>query len=81
MKRKRVKLNVRSAHYHKQSIYQGSNREVRSNILRRLLTKSPLSIERIIEEVHGNPMQIKKIVESLQNEGFLIVDKNIVSIV
>jgi A/G-specific adenine glycosylase len=80
MLKRRVKLNERSAHFHQQSVFKGSNREMRSNILRRLLLESPLSMEKLIEEIQGNSTQIKSNVEQLWKEGFLSVNSNMISI-
>lgn len=80
MLKKRVNLNERSAHFHQQSVFEGSNREMRSNILRSLLLESPISIEKLIEEMQGNPTQIKSNVEQLSKEGFLSVNSNMICI-
>ena len=80
MLKKRVKLNEKSAHYYKQSVFEGSNREMRSNILRTLLGKSPLSMEELIVELKSGPARVRKNVEQLQREGFLILDEDTISI-
>ncbi|HEY50034.1 MAG TPA: A/G-specific adenine glycosylase [Dehalococcoidia bacterium] len=80
MLKKRMKLSERSAHYTKQSVFKGSNREMRGRILRTLLVSSPMAEGKLIEEVQGSPAQIKRNIELLQKEGFLAVTRNMVSI-
>jgi A/G-specific adenine glycosylase len=64
--------NRRSAHYSRQSPFNGSNREVRSRILRTLLAASPLSVG----ELHGalglSPDRVQTALEQLLAEGFVV---------
>lgn len=63
--------NKRSAHYRKQSPFQGSNRQVRGIIVRLLLRKPDITESEIICELKSDPEKIKENLSVLQNEGFV----------
>jgi len=71
LKRKTENPNKRSAHYRKQSPFQGSNRQVRGTILRLLLRKPDITESDIICELKSDPEKIKENLSILQKEGFL----------
>lgn len=71
LKRKTENPNKRSAHYRKQSPFQGSNRQVRGMILRLLLRKPDITELEIIRELKSDPEKIKENLSALQNEGFV----------
>ena len=71
LKRKTANPNKRSAHYRKQSPFQGSNRQVRGMILRLLLRKPDITESEIICELSSDPEKIKENLSVLQNEGFV----------
>jgi len=71
LKRRNENPNKRSAHYRKQSPFQGSNRQVRGMILRLLLMKPDITESEIICELKSNPEKIKENLSVLQNEGFV----------
>lgn len=62
--------NRRSAHYSKQSPFNGSNRQVRGMILKMLL-KSPLSLEVLGESIPRDKAIAEKIITDLIREGFV----------
>lgn len=64
--------NKRSAHYRKQSPFQGSNRQVRGMILALLLRKPDITESTIINELKSNPEVIKENLSVLQNEGLVL---------
>ena len=72
LKKKTENPNKRSAHYRKQSPFQGSNRQLRGMILRLLLRKPAISESEIIGELKSNPEKIKENLSALQNEGFVL---------
>lgn len=71
LKKTHPELNKRSAHYKKQSKFEGSNRELRGRILKMLLKQQPLSEEKIINKLQKKPEKTKKILEILMKEGFI----------
>ena len=64
--------NRRSAHYARQSAFNGSNREVRSLILKTLLTESAHSLKELAGIVGKNPARTKTALDQLLAEGFVI---------
>jgi A/G-specific adenine glycosylase len=63
--------NRRSAHYQKQSPFQGSNRQVRGMILKLLVKQPDITAKGIITELKGDPERIRKNLDTLQKEGFI----------
>ena len=72
LKTKTENPNKRSAHYRKQSPFQGSNRQVRGMILALLLRKPDITESTIINELKSNPEVIKENLSVLQNEGLVL---------
>ena len=64
--------NRRSAHYTRQSPFSGSNREVRSLILRTLLGEPILSFEELAQAVGLDEERIRAALEQLVAEGFVV---------
>jgi A/G-specific adenine glycosylase len=71
--KKEEKLTERSLHYQPQATFKGSNRELRGQILRLLLERSPISLSELVDELEGKPMQVKNNLSALQKEGFLML--------
>lgn len=63
--------NQRSAHYKRQSPFQGSNRQLRGMILRLLLRKRGISETQILREHRLNSEWIRENLDRLQQEGFI----------
>ncbi len=61
----------KSAHYTKQSRFEGSDRQIRGAILRALAAGTAKSASEIIQIVGSEPDRIKKILLQLQEEGFV----------
>jgi len=62
--------NRRSAHYQKQTPFEGSDRQIRGMILRALTMESPISQQEIIRRLGMDPERVKKNLFHLQKEGF-----------
>lgn len=60
--------NRKSAHYKKQSQFEGSARQTRGTIIR-LLTKSSLSEKELKDQI--NSPHFEKVIDQLQKEGFI----------
>ena len=71
LKKSGSNLNKKSLHYRKQSTFKGSNRELRSHILKSVLNKS-LTEEEIIKLLNSPAPSIQKNLVSLEKEGFII---------
>jgi len=63
-------LSRLSAHYHKQSPFEGSERQLRGKILQALLDKPDIT-ERQLHTTLGKDIRIKKIIHDLAQEGFI----------
>ncbi|MFO0793013.1 MAG: A/G-specific adenine glycosylase [Candidatus Brocadiaceae bacterium] len=63
--------NRRSAHYQKQSPFQGSNRQLRGNILKMLANESSVSEQEITQKLQTDPEKIQYNLIQLEKEGFI----------
>jgi len=70
LKKKHPELNKRSAHYRKQSKFDGSTRQVRGKILKLLLEK-PLSTKKIVNKINYEEKKVLEILNTLKKEGFI----------
>jgi A/G-specific adenine glycosylase len=62
----------RSAHYHKQSAFKGSNRELRGMILRALTRRgSEMSERELVQTLNTDSERVSGILVQLQDEGFI----------
>ncbi len=64
--------NVKSTHYTKQSIFKGSNREVRGAILRFLLNTSRIQEHNLQKHLSFSQSRIETALETLVKEGIVI---------
>ncbi|OHB99213.1 MAG: hypothetical protein A2Z57_10010 [Planctomycetes bacterium RIFCSPHIGHO2_12_39_6] len=71
LKQKYENPNWRSAHYQKQSPFQGSNRQVRRTILKMLTRKSSISKREIVEKLQISSDTLKNNLAQLLKEGFI----------
>ena len=79
----KTELHKQSKHYNKQTSFKGSNREIRSSILKLILeTNDTITETLIIDTITQKLLQatvenIKKNIEALEREGFIhIIDKS-----
>jgi len=71
LKQKYENPNRRSAHYQRQSPFQGSNRQVRGMILKVLTRESCVSEPEIVQKLQIIPEKVKKNLNQLLKEGFI----------
>jgi A/G-specific adenine glycosylase len=64
--------NRKSAHYNKQTKFEGSNRQLRAHILKLITDKGQLSYETIVHTIAKEQERIKKIIAQLIEEKFII---------
>jgi A/G-specific adenine glycosylase len=76
LKKEQVNPNKRSAHYTRQSPFENSNRQVRGMILKVLVRGTPLTMTRIVKETGRDAESVKKNLEQLANEGFIVKKKD-----
>jgi A/G-specific adenine glycosylase len=71
LKKTHANLNKKSAHYHRQSPFRGSNRQIRVMILKALVEKPGLSEKEILLQIGLDPEKISNNLKGLEYEGFL----------
>ncbi len=69
--------NRRSKHYKKQAPFEGSDRKIRGIVIRTLLKNPGTSEKKIIGVCNEDPIRMKRILDSLHSEGFIIRHKNV----
>lgn len=70
--------NKKSRHYTVQKKFKGSDREIRGKILELMLSVKRKSIDRLVQDLNAlssDRERIEKIIDQLDHEGFLTVDK------
>jgi A/G-specific adenine glycosylase len=72
LKKEQVNPNKRSAHYTRQSPFENSNRQVRGRILKVLVAGAALTADRIVTETGRDAELVKKNLEQLAREGFIV---------
>ena len=68
--------NRRSAHYTKQSPFEGSDRRIRGRIIALLLATPNLTMDEIVATFSEEPDRIFRIIKALENEGFISCSQN-----
>ena len=71
LKQQHPNPNRRSAHYHKQSAFRGSNRELRGMILRTLTRESTMSDRELVQTLNTDSERVRGTLVQLQDEGFI----------
>jgi len=78
LKKETENPNRRSAHYTRQSPFEGSDRQIRSLILKTLLAKPRLSMSQLVEAVGTGAKRTERIIDHLGKEGFLVREGDLV---
>jgi len=71
LKKRYQNPNRRSAHYHRQTPFKGSNRELRGLILKALTRQTSISEHELVETLTLDPERIKSALIQLHDEGFI----------
>jgi len=71
LKERFVNPNRQSAHYGRQTPFEGSRRQIRGRILKALLDHPKVSLSELAALVEAAPDELAAIVQTLENEGFL----------
>jgi A/G-specific adenine glycosylase len=72
LKAKYRQINKRSAHYVRQSTFQGSHRQVRGAIIRELATRRQSTLTALARVLGYERERVKLCIEELKKEGFLV---------
>lgn len=78
LKKQCVNPSKKSAHYTVQSRFEGSDRQVRGMVLRLLTQNTFLTSRQIIESVQKEPDRVTVIVQKLAQEGFVIIQDDMI---
>jgi A/G-specific adenine glycosylase len=73
LKRSGINLNRKSAHYAKQSRFNGSTRQIRGKIIRMLVTNGSLSIANLQHDLKLTNSRISRILQTLIKDGLIII--------
>ena len=71
LKRVVINPNRRSAHYTRQSRFEGSDRQIRGAILRLLLAREEISESEVAPLLDAENARVERILGELKNEGFI----------
>jgi A/G-specific adenine glycosylase len=73
--------NRKSAHYAKQSKFEGSDRQIRGKILRILLKEKRISKTELFAELSEEKERVERILKTLVKDGFIKENKEIIILV
>ena len=71
LKKQTINPTRRSAHYTKQSKFKGSDREIRSMILKKLLAHKTMIEHELMNSLDREPERVQKIIQDLCNEHLI----------
>ncbi len=63
--------NRRSAHYHRQSAFHNSDRQIRGRIVKALVGRPILTVDELIDLVEASPERVHAMIHRLTSEGLL----------
>lgn len=72
--------NKKSRHYTKQSRFEGSNREIRSKILKYILKNGSVSEHVLLRDITSEKWDVQKNLEKMMEEGLIKKEKNLYTV-
>jgi A/G-specific adenine glycosylase len=72
--------NKKSAHYARQSRFEGSDRQIRGQIIRLLTREGAISLNDLIDQLGCDSQRAHRIITDLSNEGLIGLHKGVFSI-
>ena len=72
--------NRKSAHYARQSRFEGSDRQIRGMILKMLVAEAPVTEKKLIETLGKETSRVKRILADLVNEGYIVRERTSIRI-
>ena len=81
LKKKFRYINRQSAHYQKQSPFQGSNRQIRGKIIKTLLTYTELSLSELSKIIKVESNKLERIINQLEKEKLINLKNDKIKIV
>ncbi|MFA7014060.1 MAG: hypothetical protein WC202_14000 [Desulfobacterales bacterium] len=64
--------NQQSRHYTKQKSFEGSDRQIRGGVLKRMLEQKSGTAEFFAKEMKGDPARVRRIMDAMTDEGFFV---------
>jgi A/G-specific adenine glycosylase len=64
--------NQRSRHYTKQKTFEGSDRQIRGSVLKKMLERKTGDPEMFAKEMNEDPARVRVIMEKMTGEGFFV---------
>jgi A/G-specific adenine glycosylase len=72
--------NKRSRHYTKQGGFEGSDRQIRGEIIRTLIREGRMARDELLMRIPGDDARGRALIGQLEKEGFLSDDGRLVSL-
>ncbi|MDD2308853.1 MAG: A/G-specific adenine glycosylase [Desulfuromonadaceae bacterium] len=72
LKQRHPNPGKRSSHHTRQSSFEGSNRQLRSRILRQIIAQPGITVKQLLSAIPAEQEMIRANIEAMQREGFLI---------
>jgi A/G-specific adenine glycosylase len=72
LKERHPNPNRRSAHYTRQSPFEGSRRQVRGRILGAIVARPGISEAALVREINRDEEMVRKVLSQLRTEGFIV---------
>ncbi|MDD2581666.1 MAG: A/G-specific adenine glycosylase [Desulfuromonadaceae bacterium] len=72
LKQRHPNPGQRSSHHTRQSSFEGSNRQLRSRILRQIIARPGITVKQLLSGITAEQKMVLANIEALQREGFLM---------
>ncbi len=72
LKSQYVNPSRKSAHYTKQSVFEGSDRQIRAKILKLITTHGTIDKVEIIQKINDDFVRVQKLLQQLEDEAFIV---------
>lgn len=72
--------NRKSAHYSRQAPFEGSNRQIRGQILKYLIAEKQLTEAELVDRLRKDPDRVRAMLHEMEREGFIRVSLGMVFI-
>jgi A/G-specific adenine glycosylase len=63
--------NRKSAHYQRQTPFEGSHRHVRGMVLKAIIATSSVTKSTLVKKLNKTPEKVREVLIQLQKEGFI----------
>jgi A/G-specific adenine glycosylase len=80
LKKKYGNANVRSRHYKRQSRFYNSHRQLRGMVIKLLSENTHLYERELMRKVPRQPQRIRRALNELCREGFIVKENNFISL-